>query len=41
MLEEGDGERDKYEPPDDEVGRHAIHAGEYGHKWLSQIEADI
>ena len=38
MLEEGDGERDKDKAPNNEVGRDAIHAGEYGHKRLSQVE---
>ena len=38
MLEEGNGERDKDEAPNNEVGRDAIHAGEDRHKRLSQVE---
>ena len=38
MLEEGDGEWDKDKAPNNEVGRDAIHAGEYGHKRLPQVE---
>ena len=38
MLKEGDGERDKHKAPDNEVGRDTVHAGEYWHKWLSEIE---
>ena len=38
MLEEGDGERDEDKAPDNEVGRDAVYASEYGHKRLSQVE---